>query len=73
LETRKGSEDNGGLGGLGVKNCIPQVCLNTTIPQFEIKITKILLEKLSNTTNPNVPLMFEGLCQPCNHTTTRKC
>lgn len=33
---------------------------NTAILQFNIKITKIPHEKLTNTANPNVPLSYGG-------------
>jgi len=43
------------------KKPYPASSENTTMPQFEIKITKILPEILSklyhNTANPNVPLL----------------
>ena len=39
-----------------LKKVHPSGSENTPILHFEIKITKMPREKLSNTTNPNVPL-----------------
>ena len=58
-ETGKGSENVGGLEGEFFipskmpKNHIPQIW---RIPQFKIKITEILQEKLSNTAIPQTPM-----------------